>query len=686
MSIRTDGNDNDIKNEFSTTSPGMIHVLLPPNNNTYNQARTGNQKEIEISLPPIIPTSSYEIGHYDLEQPIHIRTGMREDDDSQTSSWNVFEPYILNGCPIKFHNISSFRKQDKNNGRKRPYVEIDSGKKQNTNNFPLFPNDLLSTIVTVQCQKNMQFQNDDHEDEKKREHLSFMKKINQTLTVVPATSLSSSSSSNQKNVTTFYGQEHQMTSQMKLGDVMSFNRLNDDNDTHPHQHHQCMDVCIAQETILTTSCSSKDKNDTSSSSSTIQCSCDGSLFYHKSNDDDSQHDAPLSSLAPCIVAPAYLLPNKHVTIKEVNFWFTPNESGTNTHYDGNHNILMVLKGRKTIELSPPHSIKGSPISSHHANHPYIYSSSYFKQITAKTKVSNPKIQQELDEMKKHYMASTMVVSISAGEGLFIPEGWWHRVESSSNCCAINFWFQHKAHGMDALISPSNKHMFQYHAREIMRRYFDEQLDDLSQQLLSQARENYTNSKLQSNSFCTRTEYISLCQSFQSNSAEKRSFVISQIENLYRTTIEHMMNEESFTPSNVQIGCIISHLSILWNIFLMSMNPSKGEDRINLLNFIEVIQKLHRKQILMSTAQTTKPTVDTNNIIYQVMNSLESSSCFVLTRTWEKHQIKCHKDVVTSYTTFFSLVDDSIRDQLLEKVDCFKKSISMHILTNELNVG
>ena len=678
MSKRSIGNCHETKNEFTTTGPGMIHVLLPPNSNDVEIGK-------EVSLPPIIPTSSYEIGHYDLEQPIHISTTSTssctrtiDDDDSQTRSWNVFEGYILNGTPVKFHNISSFRRQERKNGRKRPHIKIDSGKEQETN-FPLFPNDLLSTIVTVQCQtkKNQNLV----DDEEKRDRLLFLEKVNQTLTVVPATT----SSSNQKNVTTFYGQENQITCQMKLGDVMSFKRQHDEKNSQIHQHYQDMDICIAQETILTTSCPSGDENDTSSLLSSIQCSCDGSLSSYKSND-VSQDDAPLSSLAPYIFAPAYLLPNKHVSIKEVNFWFAPNESGTNTHYDGNHNILMVLKGRKTIELSPPHSVKGSPIYSHHANHPYIYSSSYFKQITTKTKASNSDIQQEFDEMKKHYMASTMVVSISAGEGIFIPEGWWHRVESSSSCCAINFWFQLKTQGIDALIHPSNKHMYHYHAREIMRRYFDDQIDDLSQKLLSQAREYYTNNKLQSNSFCTRTEYLSLCQSFQSNCAERRHFVISQIENLYRTAIQKMIDEESSTSSNDVICGIVSHLSILWNIFLLNMNPLKGEDRTNLLNFIHVIHKLHAEQIIMTAVRTTKPKVDTTNvIIYQVMNSLESSSCFVLTRTWEKQEVKHHEKVVDSYNAFFSLVDDSIRDQLLKKVESFKKGISMHILTNELNI-
>ena len=47
-------------------------------------------------------------------------------------------------------------------------------------------------------------------------------------------------------------------------------------------------------------------------------------------------------------------------IQEINFWMSPEECQTNTHYDGHHNILMIIHGRKSVELSPPGTVREVP--------------------------------------------------------------------------------------------------------------------------------------------------------------------------------------------------------------------------------------------------------------------------------------------------------------------------------------
>ena len=37
--------------------------------------------------------------------------------------------------------------------------------------------------------------------------------------------------------------------------------------------------------------------------------------------------------------------------------------------------------------------------------------------------------------------STLTAELSAGDAVFIPEGWWHQVDSSDHTIAVNFWWQ-----------------------------------------------------------------------------------------------------------------------------------------------------------------------------------------------------------------------------------------------------
>eukprot|EP00957_Ditylum_brightwellii_P099952 7617256-Ditylum_brightwellii.AAC.1 len=251
---------------------------------------------------------------------------------------------------------------------------------------------------------------------------------------------------------------------MTLGDVIQ-NQYNS----------KTLQICVAQETIL----SSPDTD----VSSFIKCNPNGSISLEKlsssicdskywcSKTDGDQNTPNLASssptlaaLAPSIRAPSLLLPPDKVNIREVNLWYAPHKSCTNSHYDGNHNILLVMKGTKTVELSPPGAIRGSVIYSEHANHPAVFPSpSVICDDDTLRKINN-----ELERTRECCNTSSIVVSVSEGEALFIPEGWWHRVESSASCLAINFWFDHSHYSVSALTTPSNRHMLPFLAREMAR--------------------------------------------------------------------------------------------------------------------------------------------------------------------------------------------------------------------------
>lgn len=58
---------------------------------------------------------------------------------------------------------------------------------------------------------------------------------------------------------------------------------------------------------------------------------------------------------------------------------------------------------------------------------------------------------------------SLLVSLQAGDALFIPEGWWHQVDSDHTTIAVNFWWQSTfTKGLQ-----QQAHMQQYYLRRLM---------------------------------------------------------------------------------------------------------------------------------------------------------------------------------------------------------------------------
>lgn len=60
------------------------------------------------------------------------------------------------------------------------------------------------------------------------------------------------------------------------------------------------------------------------------------------------------------------------------------------------------------------------------------------------------------------MSRCSVMTKSNVDSLFIPEGWWHEVESAPTTIAVNFWF----HGVRDTLQAS-PHMHEYYVRTIL---------------------------------------------------------------------------------------------------------------------------------------------------------------------------------------------------------------------------
>jgi hypothetical protein len=136
----------------------------------------------------------------------------------------------------------------------------------------------------------------------------------------------------------------------------------------------------------------------------------------------------------------------------INIWHSFKETLSKFHYDSYENFLYVIKGIKTVLLAPNNSkfIKSFPIGENSGN----------QCQRIKYKRSNDEIQKmKIDYLSKQYPKDYSFIqdykkdffkiskyfilkcTIIENEILYIPEGWWHQVETFGNDnLALNFWW------------------------------------------------------------------------------------------------------------------------------------------------------------------------------------------------------------------------------------------------------
>ena len=105
---------------------------------------------------------------------------------------------------------------------------------------------------------------------------------------------------------------------------------------------------------------------------------------------------------------------------QCNLWMGTSASSSAVHFDSNHNLLCCIKGAKTVLLYPPDD------TAHLAPEP-VFTAAYH-HAGMRTGSDAPR-----GGMRRAVVRS--------GEALFIPEGWWHSVESSPATIAVNIWWE-----------------------------------------------------------------------------------------------------------------------------------------------------------------------------------------------------------------------------------------------------
>lgn len=147
------------------------------------------------------------------------------------------------------------------------------------------------------------------------------------------------------------------------------------------------------------------------------------IFEHSQTGRDNNY---LHELHPYVNKEDFL---SLVEVLQINLWMNLNNKAYSAlHFDEYHNFLVLHSGIKVVKLiSPEYTMKLEPNPAHTIT-PH-HSRLSWKALSNTT--------------NKDF--KVMEVEIRSGDVLFIPEGYWHAVESIPYSIAINYWFKSPLH-------------------------------------------------------------------------------------------------------------------------------------------------------------------------------------------------------------------------------------------------
>lgn len=133
----------------------------------------------------------------------------------------------------------------------------------------------------------------------------------------------------------------------------------------------------------------------------------------------------------------------------VNFWLGDERAITSMHKDPYENVYCVISGYKDFILLPPHQLSCVPRRSYPTG---IYKQKSCGQYYIEPLMDDEDMQQhtewvsidplapDMGTYPQYAKARPLRVRVNAGDVLYLPNYWFHHVQQSHKCIAVNFWY------------------------------------------------------------------------------------------------------------------------------------------------------------------------------------------------------------------------------------------------------
>ena len=160
--------------------------------------------------------------------------------------------------------------------------------------------------------------------------------------------------------------------------------------------------------------------------------CQPELSTHSYYSNDLGQD--FLSLLPELPRLSLLSPTLSLNASAVKLWIGPRGTITPTHNDAFHNVFVQIKGSKKFLMFPP--------SLH--RHLHIYPALHPMHQQSQIRINKTNLQQNdrypnFKLWSESGQSSPLHVSLQAGEVLYIPPMWYHRVQATSPSASLNVW-------------------------------------------------------------------------------------------------------------------------------------------------------------------------------------------------------------------------------------------------------
>ncbi|XP_068677470.1 bifunctional peptidase and (3S)-lysyl hydroxylase Jmjd7-like [Montipora foliosa] len=136
----------------------------------------------------------------------------------------------------------------------------------------------------------------------------------------------------------------------------------------------------------------------------------------------------------------------------INFWMGDERAITSMHKDHYENLYCVIKGKKIFTLLPPSDLPLIPYRLYDPARYKVTDGGNFEIIeereSPKESLTSNKVpwiaidplNPDLKTYPQYAKAKPVTCIVNAGEMLYLPSLWFHHVQQSHGCIAINFWY------------------------------------------------------------------------------------------------------------------------------------------------------------------------------------------------------------------------------------------------------
>ncbi|KAG8078110.1 hypothetical protein GUJ93_ZPchr0007g6112 [Zizania palustris] len=353
----------------------------------------------------------------------------------------------------------------------------------------------------------------------------------------------------------------------------------------------------------------------------------------------------------------------------INIWMNRAHLRSSTHYDPHHNLLCVVAGCKRVTLWPPSAS------------PCLYPMPVYGEASNHSSVSIEEPDYSSYTRARYMKEYSERVILNCGDALFIPEGWYHQVDSDDLTIAINFWWKSR------IMYEMFEHMDAYYLRRILSRLVDKEM----------------NKMVRESSLCHSNDSGSFHPTDKASGGSEQFDLHNQVENS-ASSDKKDSPLQTLKPSTLQ--ALYELISLVHNsVEIVSQNettePTSQDASYNQSNerkiaaddssllekdiakIILPLKSLELRSMLLAMAHTFPRTLET-----LVLNILGPIGAEILTRKFDEMDQQATKEQQSEfYKIFYSVFDDqyAAMDALLNGKELFSFQVFQNVLDQYIGV-